>query len=183
MKAQSNKLLKENTPLLMGWLLFFALYKMFELLWKSWGENSMWHVWVSYLGVSDAFFPVFISFIVIVFSVGYLAFTLSWQLIVFPILRRGKMINVSVGYLRILDWWLTYCWYYLLYSLPIVFIILFLPVLFLSVLNPITENTQDVIIFILQTALSLWLYRKTTLSCLSELSNPPVKTEPQPNPS
>lgn len=162
----------------MGWLLFFALYKMFELLWKSWGENSMWHVWVSYLGVSDAFFPVFISFIVIVFSVGYLAFTLSWQLIVFPILRRGKMINVSVGYLRILDWWLTYCWYYLLYSLPTVFLAQFLPVL-----HPIFENIQDVIIFILLAALSLWLYRKTTLSCLSELSNPPVKTEPQPNPS
>ncbi|MBI3172184.1 MAG: hypothetical protein HYZ25_00570 [Chloroflexi bacterium] len=181
MKTKLIKPLKENILLLTGWLLFFALLKVFEFSWKSWGKNSMWHVWVSYLGVSDARLSVSLSFIVIVVGVGYLAFALSWQLIVFPTLRRGNLINASVSYLRILDWWLTYCWYYLLYSLPIVFIILFLPVLFLSVLNPIAENTQDVIIFILQTALSLWLYRKTTLSCLSELS--PVKTEPQPNPS
>lgn len=178
MNTKSIKPPKENTLVLIGWLLFFALSKVFEFSWKSWGVNSMWHLWGSFLRVSDGRIPVLLSLIVIAFVVGYLAFALSWQLIVFPILRWGKMINVGVGYLRILDWWLTYCWYYLLYSLPTVFLAQFLPVL-----HPIFENTKDVIIFILLATLSLWFYRKITLSCLSELSNPPVKTEPQPNPS
>jgi hypothetical protein len=67
-----------------------------------------------------------------------------------------------------------FCFAVFLFSLPVAFIIQFLPALI-----PMSESAVDTTTSIWQALVSLWLYRDTVLSYLSESSDPLKNVEPQ----
>jgi len=169
MDTQSMNLSKKNALSIFGWLAFVAFYESVVFLLKTWSINSR-----SYL-VSLNWQPlVYLVLIgVIVFGVNFLAYVLSWRLVVFPISRRGGVNNARLKYPLFLEW-LTLCFAVFLFSLPVAFLIQFLPALL-----PLSENTVDVITSIWQALVSLWLYRDKVLSYLSESSDPVKNAESQ----
>jgi len=160
---------KKNALAIIGWLVLVASYELSVFLLKSWST-----IFRPYL-VSRNWHPlVYLVLIgVIVFGVNFLAYVLSWRLVVFPISRRGGLINVRLKHPLILEW-LMFCFAVILLSLPFAYIIAFLPVLL-----PISENTVNVIASIWQALISFWLYRDRVLSYLSESSDPFKNAEPQ----
>jgi len=168
MEAQSMNLLKKNALSVIGWLVFAGFYKLFIFFLSFWTTNSRFDLasfqWSPFLYIALIYAVSFI--------VGFLAYVLSWRLVVFPISRRGGLMNVSLKHPLILEW-LAFCLFFFWYCLPIGLIKAFPGLL------PISKNTANIIISAWQAMVSLWLYRETVLSYLSESSHPLKNAESQ----
>ncbi len=148
--------LKKNSLPLFGWLVFAVPYKLFFYFFNFWIAKSQ-------LGLDSlkTHGLVYLAFaLVAAFSLGFLTFTLSLQLVVFPTLRHKGLINASFKYSLFLEW-VSFCILLYLYCLPIQFIKI--------VANPLhlSEIIVNTIISAWQAVASLWLYRKAVLSYVS----------------
>jgi hypothetical protein len=159
-------LIRKNYPVVAAWLAYVIsawLLKKLLGLGMSWLQKLF-----SFEYSSNSY--LFIG-IVVLLAAEYIGFTSSVRWVAVPLSPIAKNLSPKpkAGFL-ILDW-LSFCYYFLIFCLPLLVINAF-PVITFDVRGlPISKEVEDSIGVVWKSIVSLFVYRDIVLSSLNDMAN------------
>ena len=165
------QLIRRNFPIIVAWLAYVISA---WLLKKLLGLGTLWLDKQFSLELSSNSI-LFIGIVVLV-AAEYIGYAGSVRWVAVPLSRMAENLvtKPKIGFL-IFDW-LSFCYYFLLFCLPLLVINEF-PVLTFDVRGlPISKEVADSIGFVWKSIASLFAYRGIVLSYLSDLANEHLST-------
>lgn len=158
--------LKRNTISIVGWFIFASFYYALAYTFKY----IVLQIHNRYSAFTITSSWAIVAIVLVVFFLGFLAFTLSMQVIVFPVAHWNNLSVKDSKYPIILEWLIFF----------VIFFIASWPLTLIEELIKLVTTAPiiiDAIKPIWQVLVSLWLYRENVLARLSTPNNQLEKME------